>query len=178
MSWCWAEPCSTTPSSSRKSAAWQLPIHSPAWRTTGGCLRFWRPRSSVRGARGRSFALLLFDLDDLKKINDKYGHLTGSHAIKRLGNALRSNSRTIDTPARYGGDEFAVILPEIGEEAAKGVAERICARLATDGQLPHGNGQRGSIRLPDRWSHNREAFRRRRPGALPHEEARQEKVYA
>jgi diguanylate cyclase (GGDEF)-like protein len=86
---------------------------------------------------GRSFALLLFDLDDLKKINDKYGHLTGSHAIKRLGYALRSNSRTIDTPARYGGDEFAVILPEIGEEAAQGVAERICSRLATDGQVPH-----------------------------------------
>src|SRR5208283_4668879 len=85
---------------------------------------------------GRSFALLLFDLDDLKKINDKYGHLTGSHAIKRLGNALRGSSRTIDTPARYGGDEFAVILPEIGEEAARGVAERICARLANDGQLP------------------------------------------
>jgi diguanylate cyclase (GGDEF)-like protein len=86
---------------------------------------------------GRSFALLLFDLDDLKKINDRYGHLTGSHAIKRLGNALRSNSRTIDTAARYGGDEFAVILPEIGEEAAQGVAARICSRLATDGHVPH-----------------------------------------
>ena len=87
---------------------------------------------------------MLFDLDDLKKINDKYGHLTGSHAIKRLGNALRSNSRTIDTPARYGGDEFAVILPEIGEEAAQGVAERICARLANDGQLPQ---------LPSAWEY-------------------------
>jgi diguanylate cyclase (GGDEF)-like protein len=84
----------------------------------------------------RSFALLLFDLDDLKKINDKYGHLTGSRAIKRLGNALRSNSRSIDTAARYGGDEFAVILPEIGEEEASRVARRICERLANDGQLP------------------------------------------
>ena len=84
----------------------------------------------------RSFALLLFDLDDLKKINDKYGHLTGSRAIKRLGNALRTNSRTIDTPARYGGDEFAVVLPEIGEEEANRVAMRICDRLANDGQAP------------------------------------------
>jgi diguanylate cyclase (GGDEF)-like protein len=84
----------------------------------------------------RSFALLLFDLDDLKKINDKYGHLTGSRAIKRLGNALRTNSRTIDTPARYGGDEFAVVLPEIGEEEANRVAMRICERLANDGQAP------------------------------------------
>jgi diguanylate cyclase (GGDEF)-like protein len=85
----------------------------------------------------RTFALLLFDLDDLKKINDKYGHLTGSQAIKRLGNALRSNSRTIDTPARYGGDEFAVILPEIDADAAQGVAARMCSRLANDGQVPH-----------------------------------------
>lgn len=84
----------------------------------------------------RSFALLLFDLDDLKKINDKYGHLTGSRAIRRLGNALRSNSRTIDTAARYGGDEFAVVLPEIGEDEAKRVAMRICERLACDGQSP------------------------------------------
>jgi diguanylate cyclase (GGDEF)-like protein len=49
---------------------------------------------------------------------------------------LRSNSRTIDTPARYGGDEFAVILPEVGEEEARRVAERICSRLASDGQSP------------------------------------------
>lgn len=84
----------------------------------------------------RSFALLLFDLDDLKKINDRYGHLTGSRAIKRLGNALRGNSRTIDTPARYGGDEFAVVLPEIGQEEADRVAARICERLANDGQAP------------------------------------------
>jgi diguanylate cyclase (GGDEF)-like protein len=84
----------------------------------------------------RSFALLLFDLDELKKINDKHGHLTGSQAIKRLGSALRGGSRTIDTAARYGGDEFALILPEIGEEGAHGVAARICARLADDGQAP------------------------------------------
>jgi len=85
---------------------------------------------------GRSFALLLFDLDGLKKINDKYGHLTGSRAIKRLGVALRSSSRAIDTPARYGGDEFAVVLPEAGEQEAKQAAQRICEALANDGQAP------------------------------------------
>ncbi len=85
---------------------------------------------------GRSFALLLFDLDGLKKINDKYGHLTGSHAIKRLGIALRGNSRTIDTPARFGGDEFALILPESGANEAKQAASRICEQLAADGQQP------------------------------------------
>ena len=85
---------------------------------------------------GRSFALLLFDLDGLKKINDKYGHLTGSRAIKRLGVALRSTSRAIDTPARYGGDEFAVVLPEAGEQEATQAAQRICESLASDGQTP------------------------------------------
>jgi diguanylate cyclase (GGDEF)-like protein len=85
---------------------------------------------------GRSFAVLLFDLDGLKKINDKYGHLTGSRAIKRLGVALRNSSRTIDTPARYGGDEFALILPESGEQEAKLAAQRICDGLITDGQSP------------------------------------------
>jgi diguanylate cyclase (GGDEF)-like protein len=85
---------------------------------------------------GRSFAVLLFDLDGLKRINDRYGHLTGSRAIKRLGAALRVSSRTIDTPARYGGDEFALILPESGEQEARLAATRICDQLARDGQEP------------------------------------------
>ena len=85
---------------------------------------------------GRSFAVLLFDLDGLKKINDKYGHLTGSRAIKRLGTALRSSSRAIDLPGRYGGDEFALVLPESGEREAKLAAIRICEQLANDGQQP------------------------------------------
>src|SRR5271155_3199227 len=85
---------------------------------------------------GRQFAVLLFDLDDLKKINDRFGHLTGSRAIKRLGVALRTGSRTIDTPARYGGDEFALVLPESGEQEARLTATRICDQLERDGQEP------------------------------------------
>jgi diguanylate cyclase (GGDEF)-like protein len=85
---------------------------------------------------GRSFAVLLFDLDGLKKINDSFGHLTGSRAIKRLGAALGNNSRTIDTAARYGGDEFALILPESSEAEAAQAAIRICEELKTDGQQP------------------------------------------
>src|SRR5229473_63383 len=72
---------------------------------------------------GREFALLLFDLDGLKQINDRYGHLTGSHAICRVADVL-SFCRDIDTAARYGGDEFAVVLPETGAEAANQVAQR------------------------------------------------------
>jgi len=85
---------------------------------------------------GRSFAVLLFDLDGLKKINDKHGHLTGSRAIKRLAAALRDNSRSIDTPARYGGDEFALVLPESNAEDASRAALRICQQLERDREQP------------------------------------------
>jgi diguanylate cyclase (GGDEF)-like protein/PAS domain S-box-containing protein len=84
---------------------------------------------------GREFALLFLDLDGLKKINDRFGHLTGSHAICRVADVL-SFCRDIDTAARYGGDEFAVVLPEIGAEAANQVAQRICDSIANDGMEP------------------------------------------
>jgi diguanylate cyclase (GGDEF)-like protein len=84
----------------------------------------------------RPFSLLLFDLDGLKKINDNHGHLVGSKAICRVADVLRVNSRTIDTAARYGGDEFALVLPETGMNAAQEVARRICNRVAIDGGFP------------------------------------------
>jgi len=90
-------------------------------------------KRSVR--TGREFALLLFDLDGLKQINDRYGHLTGSHALCRVADVL-SFCRDIDTAARYGGDEFAVVLPETGAEAANQVARRICDSIANDGMGP------------------------------------------
>jgi diguanylate cyclase (GGDEF)-like protein len=86
---------------------------------------------------GRPFAVLLLDLDGLKTINDEHGHLVGSRAICRLASVLRIHSRAMDTAARYGGDEFAVVLPEAGEEAATSVSRRICERLAKDGEFPH-----------------------------------------
>ncbi|MGB6428974.1 MAG: sensor domain-containing diguanylate cyclase [Candidatus Acidiferrales bacterium] len=84
----------------------------------------------------REFALLLFDLDHLKKINDRYGHLTGSHALCRLADALSIGCRDIDTAARFGGDEFALVLPETEAEAATLVAERIRHSFANDGGDP------------------------------------------
>ena len=88
------------------------------------------------GRTRRPFAVLLLDLDGLKKINDRYGHLIGSQALCRLADVLRVFCRCIDTAARYGGDEFAVILPETTAGAAQLVASRISRRLATDSLQP------------------------------------------
>lgn len=85
---------------------------------------------------GRSFAVLFLDLDRLKRINDRHGHLVGSRAICRVGEALRASCRAIDTAARYGGDEFAVVLPETGEGEARHVVARIAQRLAADHESP------------------------------------------
>jgi len=88
------------------------------------------------GRSGRPFAVLLLDLDQLKKINDRYGHLIGSQALCRFADVLRVDCRAIDTAARYGGDEFVVILPETTAAAARLVASRIRSRLAADSLEP------------------------------------------
>jgi diguanylate cyclase (GGDEF)-like protein/PAS domain S-box-containing protein len=84
----------------------------------------------------REFAILFLDLDGLKQINDRFGHLVGSQALCRLADVLCICSRNIDTPARFGGDEFALVLPETGREAASLVARRVCESLAGDGKEP------------------------------------------
>jgi two-component system cell cycle response regulator len=84
----------------------------------------------------REFTLLFLDLDGLKQINDRYGHQTGSRALCRLANVLRLCCRSIDTAARYGGDEFALVLPETGAGPAALVARRICELFADDGEEP------------------------------------------
>jgi diguanylate cyclase (GGDEF)-like protein len=84
----------------------------------------------------RPFAVLLLDLDDLKKINDSFGHLVGSRALCRTAEFLRIHCRAIDTAARYGGDEFALVLPETQEEEAKRVAGRIRQVMAEDQEVP------------------------------------------
>ncbi len=85
---------------------------------------------------GREFALLFLDLDGLKQINDRFGHLVGSQALCRLADVLCICSRDIDTAARFGGDEFALVLPETGRAPATVVAQRICDRFANDGREP------------------------------------------
>ena len=85
---------------------------------------------------GREFALLLFDMDGLKQLNDGHGHLIGSQALCRTADALTLFCRDIDIAARFGGDEFALLLPETGLEAAHVVARRIGSSIAEDSNGP------------------------------------------
>jgi diguanylate cyclase (GGDEF)-like protein/PAS domain S-box-containing protein len=85
----------------------------------------------------REFSLLLLDLDELKEINDRFGHPVGNRALCRLAQILADCCRSVDTAARQGGDEFALVLPETGSAAATLVARRICELLAKDIEQPH-----------------------------------------
>lgn len=86
--------------------------------------------------------LIMLDIDDFKAVNDSYGHPQGDAVLRQVAQVLRANSRDADTPARYGGEELALILPHTDLEGAFAIAERIRAavqglRVArTDGSGP------------------------------------------
>jgi diguanylate cyclase (GGDEF)-like protein len=82
-------------------------------------------REIARSARsGRGFCLLMMDLDELKQINDRHGHFFGDRVLRGVGEVIRSGGRRIDTSARYGGDEFVVLLPETDPTGAYVLAEK------------------------------------------------------
>jgi diguanylate cyclase len=79
---------------------------------------------------GRPSTLLMLDIDNFKQINDRYGHQVGDDVLRRIAGVLRESIRTQDTPGRFGGDEFGVVLCEATHDGAMEVAERIRAAIA------------------------------------------------
>ena len=87
-------------------------------------------RAIERASRtGQPVSLLLIDVDYLKKINDQHGHRTGNKALIHVANALRDAKRTTDSAARWGGDEFAILLEGADTAATRRVAESVLARV-------------------------------------------------
>jgi diguanylate cyclase (GGDEF)-like protein len=97
-------------------------------------------RETKRASRsGRPLSLLFIDLDGFKSINDTHGHLFGSRALVEAAAVIRQSARETDVVARFGGDEFALILPDTGSDGAVAVGERIRDRIAAHPFL-HGDG--------------------------------------
>jgi diguanylate cyclase (GGDEF)-like protein len=113
-------------------------------------------RETKRASRsGRPLSLLFLDLDGFKSVNDTHGHLFGSRALVEAAAIIRGSARETDVVARFGGDEFALVLPDTGGEGAFAVGERIRERiaehkfLAGDGLDIHLTASVGVATLPD-----------------------------
>ena len=90
---------------------------------------------------GTPFSVLMMDVDDFKKLNDEHGHLIGDRVLRQIANTVKAQLRGVDTAARYGGEEIAVILPRSDMVASYNVGERIRAaiselRVTTDSEPP------------------------------------------
>jgi diguanylate cyclase (GGDEF)-like protein len=113
-------------------------------------------REAKRASRsGRPLSLLFVDLDGFKAVNDTHGHLAGSAALVEAAGVIRRSARETDVVARFGGDEFALILPDTGSEGAAAVGDRVRERiaehpfLAGDGLDIHLTVSVGVATLPD-----------------------------
>jgi diguanylate cyclase (GGDEF)-like protein len=114
---------------------------------------FWEALSSEwkRASRsGRPFSVVLVDLDKFKSVNDTHGHLEGDLVLARVGRLLEQKCRQSNVVARYGGDEFIILMPETGIEQAQALAERLRLWLATDTMLSehHITGSFGVASFP------------------------------
>jgi diguanylate cyclase (GGDEF)-like protein len=85
---------------------------------------------------GRPIAVLFLDLKGLRAINDQYGHLVGSRALCRMADTIQKTCRAMDTAGRFGGDEFALVLPETNEVGGFALLARLSQRLAADTEQP------------------------------------------
>lgn len=91
-------------------------------------------REIARGDRsGRAFCLVMLDLDDLKSVNDRYGHVAGDQVLRNVADIVRGGVRKIDVAARYGGDEFVALLPETDPTGGWVLAEKIRLSVSEQG---------------------------------------------
>jgi diguanylate cyclase (GGDEF)-like protein/PAS domain S-box-containing protein len=97
----------------------------------------------------RSFALLLLDLDELKHINDRLGHLAGNRALQRLAAVMKQHCRSTDLAARYGGDEFCLLLIDADPGMAEHIADRIQRCVGSEQGEPHLSVSIGTSVYPD-----------------------------
>jgi diguanylate cyclase (GGDEF)-like protein len=81
---------------------------------------------------GRSLCLVMFDIDDFKKVNDTHGHLIGDQVLRVLGTTARRTIRSTDTLCRFGGDEFLILMPESALDQALATAERLRQRISSE----------------------------------------------
>jgi len=94
----------------------------------------WTTKHHTRRRKGDYFSLLLIDIDDFKKFNDKYGHLYGDKILKKVAKFLQKSVREFDIIARWGGEEFAIILQEATLEQARNRTKTILQKAQK--QLP------------------------------------------
>jgi len=79
---------------------------------------------------GNNLSIIMMDIDNFKSINDMYGHHVGDQVLKTISKTIKSNLREVDLVGRYGGEEFLIILPNTGLEAAYNIADRIRNKIA------------------------------------------------
>jgi diguanylate cyclase (GGDEF)-like protein len=92
--------------------------------------RYVRDNIEKSSRTSSMFFIVLIDIDDFKLINDVYGHQTADMVLKELSERLKKSLRRMDIPARFGGDEFEVLLPDLSRDTARAVAERLINRLS------------------------------------------------